>query len=397
MNFDVKKDFPILEKYPDLIYFDSACTSLKPKQVIDEEMYYYKELGACGSRSSHFLGRRTSEKVEESREKVLEFLGASGQELVFTKNATEGLNIVINGLDYSKRNKIVTTIIEHHAVLLPLMKLRDEEKIKLEILMCNNEGKITLEQWKKAIDKNTALVLTNNSNNTTGFNQNTKEIAKIAHENGALVCIDGAQGVAHHKTEFSKDNYDFICFSGHKMLGPNGIGGLVCKKEKLKELKPFVFGGGTVKTVSLDKVEYLTNHEKFEAGVQNYSGIIGLASACEYLKKLGMEDVEKYEKDLAKEMQQVLQTTGATVYGSNSLENHSALFSFNLKGAKAHDITLMLDQQKIAVRSGFFCAQPAMQAIGAKDGAVRVSCYVYNTEEEIRNFGEALNKLKALY
>lgn len=392
---DVRNDFPFLNANPQLVYFDSACTSLKPVQVIDAEISYYKELGACAGRSSHRFGRKTSEKTEEAREKVATFVGADASGLVWTRNTTEGLNTVIRGLDYSKRKKVVTSIMEHHSVLLPLMKLRDKGTIKLEIAGCEKDGTVSTEKWSQAIDRETALVVTNNGSNTTGWKGDAREVAKMAHDNGALICVDGAQGVPHAKTEFRKDNFDFLCFSGHKMLGPTGIGALVSKKELLDRLEPLMSGGGTVKTVTGGKVDAMNDQTRFEAGVQHYGGILGLAAACDYLKRVGMEKLEAHERMLGTALRGQLEAAGAVVYGPQ--DAHSALYSFNFKGAKPHDLALMLDKDDIAVRSGFFCAQPAMEALGAKDGAVRASCYVYNTIDEVNKFGEALQKLKGLY
>ncbi|MBI5228457.1 aminotransferase class V-fold PLP-dependent enzyme [Candidatus Micrarchaeota archaeon] len=395
---DIRNDFPLLKNNPNLIYFDSACTALKPKSVINAEAEYYEQFGACAGRSSHQLGRKTNENIDLCRESVARLVGADPQGLIWTKNTTEGLNIIVNGLDYSKRKKVVTTNMEHHAVLLPLIRLRDNGTINLEILQCNNdEGKIGIEQWKDSIDKETALIVTNGANNTTGQRQDIRTIGKIARDAGAMIAVDGAQSVPHHKVDFKSENIDFLCFSAHKMLGPSGIGALVAKKEHLAKIKPLAVGGGNVKTVSLGKIEWMNDNTRFEAGVQHYSGIFGFAAAVEYLKKIGMAKIEEHEKRLTALMLKELQNAGVQVYGDANRINHGALFSFNFKKAKPHDVSLMLDQNNIAVRSGFFCAQPAMEAIGAKDGAVRASAYIYNNEEEVRKFGQVLQKIGVVY
>jgi cysteine desulfurase / selenocysteine lyase len=391
----IRNDFPLLSANPQLVYLDSACTSLKPTQVIEAETSYYTQLGACGGRSSHALGRKTTEKTEEARDKVAAFVGAEASGLVWTRNTTEGLNMVAGGLDYSERKKVVTSVMEHHAVLLPFMKLSDKGQIRLEIVGCESDGTISVEKWSQAIDRETALVVTNNGTNTTGWKGNAREVAKIAHDSGALICIDGAQGVAHGRTDFRRDDFDFLCFSGHKMLGPTGIGALVARKQLLDRLEPLMSGGGTVKTVSDGKVDQMDDQTRFEAGVQHYSGILGLAAACDYLKRIGMEKVEAHGKTLGVALRRELEAVDAVIYGPADAA-HSALYSFNLKG-KPHDVALMLDKQGIAVRSGFFCAQPALEALGAKDGAVRASGYVYNTVDEVNKFGEALRKLRQLY
>jgi cysteine desulfurase/selenocysteine lyase len=393
---DVLKDFPILAKNPKLVYLDSACTSLKPKQVIDAEMSYYTDFGACGGRSSHRLGRKVTEATEQARGKVASFVGAGSDGLIWTKNTTEGLNLLANSFDFSKRRKVITTVLEHHAVLLPLMKLRDEGKIELVIIPAGGDGEVSKDAWADAIDRDTALVMTNCGTNTTGRKGDAGAIARIAHDNGALICIDGAQGVPHSQVDMRKANLDFLCFSGHKMLGPTGIGVFASKKEHLKRLRPYIVGGGTVKTVSEDKADYVDDHTRFEAGIQDYAGILGLAAACDYLKRIGMENVERHEAELARAMLKELDASGAVVYGPKTAEK-SATYAFNLPKAKAHDVALMLDRDDIAVRSGFFCAQPAMEALGAKQGAVRVSGYIYNSVEDVRRFGESLRKLAKLY
>lgn len=394
----IRKDFPVFSKHPHLVYLDSACTSLKPEQVIEAEASYYRELGACAGRSAHSLGRMTNEKLDAARGKVARFVGAEPEGLVWTRNTTEGLNLVAASSDFSKRKKVVTTVMEHHSALLPFMRLRDRRMCELVVLGCDRSGQVGIGRWQDAIDRNTALVVTHSWDNTTGTGQDVRKICDIAHANGAMVCVDGAQGVPHHRTDMRKDGYDFLCFSGHKMLGPTGIGALVMRKELVGKTAQFMLGGGTVKTVKLDRAEPMPDNSRFEAGVQNYAGIIGLAAACDYLKAIGMENVEAHERMLAREMRTQLEAAGAEIYGpSGQPAAHGALYSFNFRGGKPHDVALMLDKLNIAVRSGFFCAQPGIEALGAKDGAVRASGYVYNTVDELKRFGEALQSIKGLY
>ncbi|MBD3210262.1 aminotransferase class V-fold PLP-dependent enzyme [Candidatus Micrarchaeota archaeon] len=391
-----RSDFPLLGKYPGLIYLDSACTSLKPEQVIEAEASYYRKLGGCAGRSSHSLGRKTNEKLEQSRERIAGFVNAEPEGMVWTRNTTEALNLLAGSFDFSERKKVVTTVMEHHAVLLPFMRLRDRGVIELEVLGCDEEGRIVSEKWEQSVDKDTALVVTNSGNNTTGHRQDVAALSRLAHDNGALICVDGAQGVAHHRTDFRKEGCDFLCFSAHKMLGPTGIGAFAAKKDLLEKMQPFIVGGGIVKTLNLENADYMQGHSRFEAGIQDYAGIIGFAAACDYLDSLGMENVEEHERKLARELVEQLRNAGAEIYGGFS-ESSAALCSFNFKNGKPHDVALMLDKQGVALRSGFFCAQPAMEAMGAKQGAVRASGYVYNSVEEIKKFGEKLEHISALY
>jgi len=393
---DIRKDFPILAANPKLVYLDNACTSLKPADVIEAEMGYYRELGACGGRSSHRLSRKTDDMIEEARRAVASFVGGEPEGLVWVKNTTEALNLVANAFDFSRKRKVVTSVMEHHAVLLPFMKLRDEGRITLEMVPCDAQGEVSMEAWEGTVDGETALVVTNSCTNSTGRAMDIRHLASLAHDNGALLCVDGAQGVPHHRTDMKKDGYDFLCFSGHKMLGPTGIGAMVTRKEHLKKLKEFIVGGGTVSTVTCGQANYMNDHSRFEAGIQHYAGMAGFSAACFYLKSLGMENVEMHEKELAAALLKGLTDCGATVYGPDTADK-SAIYSFNLRNAKAHDVALMLDKMDVAVRSGFFCAQPAMEAMGAREGAVRVSGYIYNTLDDVKRFGESLGKVKALY
>ncbi len=393
---DVREDFPLLKKHPELVYLDSACTSLKPTKVIEAEMLYYTDYGACVGRSAHKMARETTKRIEQAREKVAAFVNGDSEGLVWTKNATEAINLVAAAFDFSSRRKVITTVMEHHAALLPFMKLEEEGKIGLEILQCDGHGEISMEAWEKAIGNDTALVVTNCGTNTTGRSCDVAAITKLAHDHGALVCIDGAQGVPHHRTDMKKTGCDFLCFSGHKMLGPTGIGAMVTSRETLESLGRYIVGGGTVKTVSGKKADYLKDKERFEAGIQNYAGIFGMAAACDYLTAIGMEKVEAHEKALSGLMLKALLEAGAKAYGTVENKN-TATWAFNFRKAKAHEVALMLDKDGIAVRSGFFCAQPAMEAMGAKEGAVRASAYIYNNPEDIRKFADSLKKLGVLY
>lgn len=388
----IREDFPVLQKQK-VIYFDSACTSLKPKSVIEAERQYYEEISGCAGRSAHFLAKKTDELFESARGKAARFIGAKPESVAWTKNATEALNLVIRSLDYSKRKKIVTTPLEHHSLLLPIMEQQRRGIARMELLGVNDRGEI--ENSLEKIDRETALVAIHHTTNTTGMHAPLEKIVKAAHDAGALVLIDGAQGVPHSKVDFGKLGADFLAFSGHKMCGPTGIGCLVGKEEAFGKLDSFIVGGETIETVSLQKgVVFKKAPKRFEAGIQNYAGAIGLGAACDYLGKIGMTNVEEHEKKMAgKLMGAIASVPGSTIYGSQS-SSRSALVSFNLKGVPHHQVALMCDNlSKIALRSGVFCAQPAMESFGAGQGAVRASLYVYNTEEEIEVFRDTLEKI----
>lgn len=394
----IRADFPVLHSQK-VTYFDSACTTLKPREVIEAERQYYEEVSGCAGRSAHALARKTSELFESSREKVAAFVNAPPESVVWAKNTTEALNLVIRSLDYSKRKKIATTCLEHHSLLLPIMEQRRRGVASMELLGTTPAGEFDDESFSQKIGRDTALVAVHHTTNTTGMRSPLEKIVKIAHDAGALVLVDGAQGVPHSKIDFRKLGADFLAFSGHKMLGPTGIGCLVGQSGALGGLDNFIVGGETIETVSLQKgVVFKNAPKKFEAGIQNYAGAIGLAAAVGYLSKIGMQNVEEHEKKMAgKLIEAIASIPGSTVYGSSDASKRCALVSFNLKGVPPHQAALMCDSlSHIALRSGVFCAQPAMESLGAKEGAVRASLYIYNTEAEIEAFRETLGKIAKL-
>ncbi len=390
----IRQDFPVLQK-SSIIYFDSACTTLKPRAVIEAERYYYEEVSGCAGRSAHTLAKKTSELFEGAREKVAKFVGAAQDNVIWTKNTTEALNLVIRSFDCSSRKKIVTTQLEHHSLLLPIMEQQRRGIVKMELLDSNQGGEIDESSISAKIDRNTALVAVHHTTNTTGMKAPLERIIKIAHENGAAVLIDGAQGVPHSKMDFKKLGADFLAFSGHKMLGPTGIGCLVGKAEALEKLDTFIVGGETVETVHLSGPKFKKAPKRFEAGIQNYAGAIGLGAAVDYLGKIGMQNVEEHEKNMAKKLLDAISSVpGSVIYGTTDLNKKCALVSFNLKNVKHHQVALMCDSlSKIALRSGVFCAQPGMESLGCPEGAVRASLYIYNTEMEIAAFSETLEKI----
>ncbi|MCX8174779.1 MAG: aminotransferase class V-fold PLP-dependent enzyme [Candidatus Micrarchaeota archaeon] len=393
----IRQDFPALQK-TGAIYFDSACTSLKPKAVIDAEAAYYEQAAGCAGRSAHRLAKRTEELFEQARKKVAAFLNADAEGVVFTKNATEALNLAIRSFDYSSRKKIVTTVLEHHSALLPVMEQERRGVAKMELMRTNPDGTFDEEGIADCIDRLTALVVVHHTTNTTGMRAPLEKIVKIAHEAGAAVLVDGAQGVAHSKVDFKRLGADFLAFSGHKMCGPTGIGCLVAKKDALERLDSFIVGGETIESVRIGQVRWKRGAKRFEGGIQNYAGAAGLGAACDYMSRIGMAAVEEHERKLAKRLIEAIGgVKGAVLYGHPSPEKRCALACFNIAGVPHHQVALMSDSlASIALRSGTFCAQPAMESLGAPGGAVRASLYIYNTEEEIETFAETLGRIAKL-
>ncbi len=389
----LRNDFPVLDKK--IIYFDSACMSLKPRQVIEAMSSYYNEFSACGGRSEHKLARKVTEEMERSREKIKKFINArKSEEIVFNKNTTEGINFIANSLDL-KNGLVLTTDREHNSNLLPWIRLNKDGKIKHEIVKSKDNFEFDLENFSKKV-KNAKLVSFVHTSNLDGYTLPVKEIIKIAHENDALVLLDGAQSVPHKEIDVKKLDVDFLAFSGHKMLGPNGVGVLYGKEDLLKELKPFIIGGETVIDSTYDdfKLEKIPN--RFEAGLQNYSGIIGLGAAVDYLSKIGMNKIMEHELKLNKKLSLSLKEFEKfEIIGVKDFNLRGSILSFRIKGISIHEVAHMLDQHNIMIRSGAHCVHSWFNAHHL-DGSCRVSLYLYNNEEECETFLETIKKIVRL-
>ncbi|MFH0973564.1 MAG: cysteine desulfurase [Candidatus Micrarchaeota archaeon] len=407
MVFDAEKiraQFPIFERRKQrFIYFDNACTTLKPRSVIEAQNEYYAAYSACAGRSVHSLSKQTEEAFEGSRKKIAVFFGADSGEVVWTRNATEALNLVALSLDFSRKNKVVTSNMEHHSALLPFQRLALNKKIKLDFVYADKAtGEFAAQSWLEKIDKHTCLVVTQHTSNVLGTQPPLREIVRAAHDNGALVLVDAAQGAPHHAIDFRKEGFDFMAVSGHKMCGPTGIGCLIGKQSLLKEMPPFMLGGETIESATLENCVFKKPPKKFEAGIQNYAGAIGFAAATEFLRGVGMRAVEEHERKLAKTLfEELSRIKNVKIFGPSDVDawkRKCGIVTFNVANAAPHEIALMLDNLAgVCVRSGVFCAEPAMNALGAPRGAVRASLYLYNTDEEVRVFAETLKKIAAAY
>lgn len=383
MSLDVekiRKDFPILKK--NFVYLDSACTTLKPKAVIDAVLKYYKEIAACAGRSVHDLSIESTREFENARKIVAGFINAKPNEIVWTKNTTEAINLVAHSLAFKKGDKIVVTNSEHHSNLLPWQLLM-KKGAKLDFVFCDDEGKFNLEDFEKRL-KGANLLAVQHVSNVTGVIHPIKDIVKIAHDNDALVVVDGAQSVPHIKTDVKKIGCDFLAFSGHKMLGPSGIGCLYGKYDLLEDLDVFMVGGETVEDVKLREVKFSKPPHKFEAGIQHYAGAIGLGAAVKYLQKIGLDNIHAHERKLIKIMLQLCDEKSISYYGPKSDEK-VGVFAFNINGIDFHDAASLYNNKKIYVRSGMHCALPLMNHFGVS-GSIRASLYLYNTESEVEKF-----------
>jgi len=401
MNVEkIRKDFPVLEKKisgKPIIYFDNACMSLRPKQVIDASNEYYFEYPGCAGRSAHEFGTKVTEKYHEAREEVSKFLGAKKkEEIIFTRNTTEGLNLVFNSLDFKKGDVIVTADKEHNSVLVPVQMLQEKFGIKHKIIFSKEDGTFDLQKFQDSMDKEVKLVAMAHSSNIDGTTIPAKEIIKIAHEFGSLVMLDAAQSVPHQEIKVKDLDVDFLAFSGHKMLGPSGTGVLFGKYDLLAKMRTFLVGGDTVQYTTYDSHVFLAPPEKFEAGLQNYAGAIGLAAAAKYLDAIGRKNIEKHEVELNKKITEgISDIVGVKIFGPKA-ELRGGIISFIIEKMKVHDVALMLNNmENVMIRSGMHCVHSWFKAHNL-EGSDRVSLYLYNTEEEAEKFIETLREIAKL-
>ncbi len=383
MNKNIRADFPVLEH---VIYLDSAATSLTPEPVVEAVAGYYREYNANVGRGVYRLSQLATQNYKAAHQKVAEFIGAKHEgEVIFTKNTTEAINMAAYGLAWHSGDEVVTTLLEHHSNFLPWFKAH-EKGVNLRIVKPDTDGVFEVADFEAAISDSTRLVAVTHISNVLGTISPIKELATICNEKGALLLVDAAQSAPHIRIDVNELGCDLIAFSGHKMLGPTGTGVLWVKEPD--KMEPTIFGGGMIKEVAVDGYELAEGYERFEAGTPNIAGGIGLGRAVDYLEDVGMDVLGTYEERLAKRLMDGLQgLENVHVYGSTKPSERIGVVSFNIAGMNPHDVALQLDQDSdIAVRSGHHCCMPLMNYLGLKDGTVRVSLYLYNTEEEIDKF-----------
>lgn len=391
----IRQDFPLLQRKIDnkpIIYLDSSCMSLRPRQVIQKITDYYENQSACASRSAHRLAQETTDEVDNARRTLKKFLSAKNQdEIIFTKNTTEGINIVANSFNLQKNDTVLTSDREHNSNLVPWLKLKKQKQINHNIIESDKDMTFSLENFQDKLTKDVKLVSMVHSSNLDGYTLPVKEIIKIAHENESLVMLDAAQSAPHKEINVKKLNVDFLSLSGHKMLGPTATGVLYGKKDLLDELDTFIVGGDTVKDTTYNSYQSLNSPEKFEAGLQDYSGIIGLGQAASYLSKIGLNKIQKHEHKLNKIMTQgILDIKGAQILGPQEPVQRAGVASFTIQGINPHDIAIMLSQKSnIMVRSGAHCVHSWFNKHNL-NGSCRASAYLYNTKEEAQTFCDEL-------
>jgi len=385
-----RKDFPMLDK---ITYFDNACMTLKPYQVIEAVNEYYEKYPVCGgSRSQHRLSNILGRKIEEGREAISELIGAERKEqIVFTKNTTEAVNLVAKGLGLGKGDTVLTTDKEHNSNTVPWILLRDDKGIKFDQVKTNDDGTFNLENFKESMNQSVELVSMIHTSNLDGTTTPAKEIGEIAHDYDALFLLDGAQSVPHKPVDVQDLDVDLLAFSVHKMLGPTGVGVLYGKEEVLERLTPLSAGGGSVKDSTYDSITLKDAPGKFEGGLQNYSALCGIKPAVDYLLDVGLEDIEQHEIELNRLATELLEDK-VEVIGPHDPEKRSGIFNFRVKVLGCHEITVLLEEQDIITRGGMHCVHPWHRTRGEL-GGTRASFYLYNTEEEVKKFAQIFDDL----
>ncbi len=392
----IRKDFPILET--GIIYLDSTASSLTPEPVLRKMLEFYREYRGNVGRGIHRLSVKASEEYERAHAKVADFINAKSEsEIIMTRNTTEGINIVASGLNWKKGDKIVMSVIEHHSNFIVWLRVRDRHGVQVKVVKPKEpviKGILDPADFEKVIDDETRLVAITHVSNVLGVITPVEEIVEIAHEHGAYVLIDAAQSVPHMKVDVQQIDCEFLAFSGHKMCAPTGSGVLYIREELIDEVEPLCIGGGTISDVGLDSYSLDGSPGRFEAGTPDVAAAIGLGAAIDYLQRIGMENIESYERILVRQMYEGLsELSKVEVYGPEP-EHRVGIMPFNVGDLNPHDVALALDvSADIMVRSGHHCALPLSKAVLGKPGSVRASVYIYNTEKEIDKFVSTVKEI----
>jgi cysteine desulfurase/selenocysteine lyase len=389
---EIRSDFPILK---DVTYLDSASTSLTPEPVLDSVLDYYRGYRANVGRGVYGLAQIADQRYREAHRKAAAFVDGANGLTIFTRNTTESINMVSRGLEWKRGDRVVVTLLEHHSNLLPWMRLK-EEGVELVVVKPDQNGRLDLADLEKAIVRGTRLVAVSQLSNALGSIIPVKEICGICHEAGACLLVDAAQSVPHMPVSVKDIDPDFLCFSGHKMLGPTGCGVLWMRSEG--DVEPLLAGGGMVEDVEDVQTgcfDIKPGFEGYEAGTPDISAALGLGAAMDYLRRVGMEEIHDHEKRLTRRLLEGLaEIEGVKVYGPDAAEERGGVVSFGVEDLLPHEVALMLDQSSsICVRSGHHCCIPLMKHLGLKYGTVRASLYLYNTEADVDRLLAALEQI----
>lgn len=401
-SYHIREDFPILDQSvhdEPLVYLDNAATTQKPKQVLETLTHYYETNNANVHRGVHTLAERATADYEAAREKIRAFINAkTSKEILFTRGTTTGLNWVAQFAteQLSKGDEVMISIMEHHSNIIPWQEVCRKTGAKLTYVYLK-DGQLDLDDLRSKLSSKTKFVSIAHVSNVLGCTNPVKEIAELAHQVGAYMIVDGAQSIPHMKIDVQDLDCDFFAFSGHKMMGPTGIGVLYGKKELLNTMSPVEFGGEMIDFVYEQEATWKELPWKFEAGTPNIAGAIALGAAVDYLTGIGMDAIHAYEQELVDYVLPKLQAIeGLTVYGPQETKEHSGVIAFNLDGLHPHDVATALDYEGVAVRAGHHCAQPLIHHLGISSAA-RASFYIYNTKEDCDKLVEAIEKTKEFF
>lgn len=393
-----KRDFPVFDEYPTLAYLDNSATTQKPRAVIDAIRQYYREENANPLRGLYGLAVKATDAYENARTAVRDFIGAASErEIVFTRNATESLNLI--AYSYGRENiregdEILVTISEHHSNFLPWQILAKEKRANLRFLKCSDTGEYTPEMLTKALTPRTKIFACAQISNVFGRLNPIKEFAGICHKNGTIIVCDGAQSVLHIPVDVRDLGVDFLAFSGHKMLAPMGIGVLYGREELLENMPPFLYGGEMIEYVTLCGATFAELPHKFEAGTVNAGGAVGLHAAIDYINELGFTEIEKRENELTRLLVTEMQAVPhVNIIGSSDPDEHHGIVTFTVDDVHPHDIAAIFDESEIAVRAGHHCVQPLHKYLGVQS-TVRASVSFYNDEQDIRKFLDCLKTIR---
>lgn len=399
---DFRKDFPLFTNIDkqgrSIAYLDNAATTQKPYAVLQAQEEYYKNKNANPHRGAYDLSIEATKVLDDVREKTKRWLHVPiDGEIIFTKNASESLNLVAYsyGMTYIKEgDEIVLAVSEHHSNLVPWQMVAKAKGAHLTYLYLNEEGRITLEEANRKITSKTKLVAIAQVSNVTGLVSPIEEMIDLAHSKGAVVVVDGTQGAAHLAVDLEKMDADFYAFSGHKMLGPMGIGVLYGKKKYLNEMPPFLYGGDMIEYVEEQVTTYAPVPQKFEAGTQNMGSIAGFGAAIDYLEQVGMSHIQRIEEELTRYLLERLSSVShVNIIGSSSLENRIGVVPFVVDGVHPHDVVTILNKDLVAIRSGNHCAQP-LHSFLKVPATCRASVYLYNTKEDIDRLADSLKGVR---
>jgi len=401
---EIRKDFPILGRQvygKPLVYLDNAATSQKPRQVIDALVHYYETYNANIHRAIHCLGEEATAAYEEARAKAARFINAPSPEcIVFTRNATEAINLVAYAWgrpNVNEGDEILLTILEHHSNLVPWQLLAKERKATVRYLDITDEGTLDLSGLESLLSERTKIVCLNQVSNALGTINPVEDVARQAHRQGALVMVDGAQSAPHLRVDVQAMDCDFFAFSSHKMLGPTGVGVLYARRELLETMAPFISGGEMIRQVTLEGTTWNDVPWKYEAGTPNIGDVIAFGAAIDYLEAIGMENVRAHEMEITSyALRRLRQLEDITLSGPADVEQRGGVVSFNYPDIHPHDVGTILDREGVAIRAGHHCCMPLMRRLGVA-GTARASFYIYNTLEEVDVLISALQKTRSFF